>query len=108
MDERPAAGAAVLAGVAEHAVDGGRRGLLEIGVRKNDVRGFAAELERNPRDVGSRLLKDADAGQSFPGKGDLVDPSMSGQGAAGAAAGPGDDVEHAFGQAGFERNAAEF
>src|SRR2546423_6623305 len=62
MDKGTAASAAVLAGLAKHAIDRGRRGLLEIGIRKDDVGRFSTELERHPRDVGGGLLEDVDAG----------------------------------------------
>src|SRR3989449_5045995 len=107
MNECAAAGAAVLPGITKDAVDRGRRSLLEIRVRKHDVRGFSSELQGYPRDVRSRLLEDADPGQGLAGKGDLVDTGMSGERAAGAAARAGDDVEHPFGKSGLEGQASQ-
>src|ERR1700736_5025005 len=62
MNKGTAPGTAVLPGIPKDAIDGGRCGLFEIRIRKDDVGGFPTELERHARDVGSRLLKDADAG----------------------------------------------
>src|SRR5437773_67745 len=107
MDKGAAAGAAVLARIAEDAVDRGRRGLLELRVRKDDVGRFPPKLERHARDVGRRQLEDGDAGRGLAGKGDLVDTRMAGQRAARAATRAGDHVEHARREAGLERDSPQ-
>src|SRR5256884_764685 len=108
MDKGAAARAAVLARIAKDAVDGGRRRLLEVRVRKDDVGRFPSELERHPRDVGRRQLEDADARRRLASKGDLVDTRMARERAARAAAWTGDHVEHALREAGLECDAPQF
>ena len=56
LDEDPRARAAVLAGVVEDGVGRGRGGLLQVGVREDDVRRLAAELERDALDRPGRAL----------------------------------------------------
>ena len=51
LDEHPAAGAAVLAGIGEHAQGGTRRRFVEVGVGEDDVGRLAAQLQRDPLQI---------------------------------------------------------
>ena len=56
LDEDAGPGAAVLAGVAEDRRRSAGRGRLQIGIREHQVRGLAAELQRDPLDRRRRAL----------------------------------------------------
>ena len=73
LDEDPAPGAAVLAGVVEDAVRRLRGELLEVRVGEHDVRALAAELERDLLHVARRQPHDLLAGRRLAGERDLAD-----------------------------------
>ena len=107
LDEDARAGAAVLAGVAE---DGERRrggGLLEVGVREDDVGRLAAELERHALDRLGRELADAASDLRRAGEGDLGDVRMLDDPLPDDTAGAVDDVQDALRDPRLERELAE-
>ena len=73
LDEDPRARAAVLAGVAEHGHRRRGGGRLDVGVGEDDVRGLAAELERDALDRVGRARGDPAADLGRAGEGDLGD-----------------------------------
>ena len=107
LDQDPRARAAVLAGVAEDRHRRRRRGGPEVGVGEDDVRRLAAELERHPLDRRRGPGRDPAPDLGRAGEGDLGDVGVLDQPLPADAAGPGDDVEHALGQPGLERDPLE-
>ena len=93
--EQARARRAALALVVEDRV--GRPGdrAVEIGVREDDGRRLAAELERDALEVAGGGLDDQLADLGRAGEGDLVDVGMLGQRRAGRLAEAGDDVDDA-------------
>ena len=99
--------AAVLAGVRE---DRERRRLgrrVEVRVGEDDVRGLAAELERDPLDRLRGPGRDRAPDLGRAGEGDLGDVGVLYQPPAAFRAGSGDDVEHALGEPGVEGDPLE-
>ena len=107
LDEDPAAGAAVLAGVVEHRAGHAGRGRFEVGVGEHDVGALAAELERDPLQRVGRAAHDVLADRGRPGEADLGDVGMVDQPLAGRRSVADDDVEDALGDAGLERQLGE-
>ena len=107
MQEEPGAGRAALTGVGEDGEEGTVDRLVEIGVREDDVRALAAELEGDLLDRSRRKLQDAPPGRRLAGEGDLVDAGMSGERLADLLAGTGEDVHHAIGDARFATDLAQ-
>src|SRR5262245_43458174 len=73
LHEQARGGAARLAGVAEHAEDGGAGRRLDIGVVEDQVRGLAAQLEADALHLHAGLGPDPLARPCLAGEGDLVD-----------------------------------
>lgn len=100
VDQQPTSCDAGLAGGGEdsghHPVDG----RIDVRVREDDVRGLAAELEGDLRDVVGGALHDRDSGGSRSGEGDLVHAGFGGQRGS-CVSGAGDDVEHSRRETGF-------
>ena len=107
LDQDPAAGAAVLAGVVEDRVRRLAGELLEVGVGEDDVRALAAELERDLLHVARGQPHDLLPGRGLAGERDLADARVGRDRRAGRAARPGHDVEDAGRDAGLERELAE-
>jgi molybdopterin molybdotransferase len=84
---------------------GNRR--VEIGVGENDVRIFAAELERNLFEKRSACLGNFFAGHRAAGKRDRVDLRMRRDRSADSRPRAMDDVENALWQTGFARDLAQ-
>src|SRR5579863_3020266 len=84
LHENPRARAADLPRVEEHAHHRGRHGLIEIGVREDDVRRLAAEFQRDLFQISGGGLQDDLADFGRTGEGHLVDRGMLGDRAAGA------------------------
>ena len=107
LDEDPRARATILAGVVEDGVRRGGRCALEVGVGEHDVRGLAAELERDALDragcAAHHLLPDL----GRPGEADLGDVRMLDQPRADDGALAREDVDDALRNAGLERELAE-
>ena len=100
-DDGPRRRGAVLTGVDERRGDRALDGGVEIGVVEHQERRLAAEFELGAMPVlGGRGHHLAPHGRR-PGERHQVDVAVSGQCRADVAAGPGDDVEHAGGQAGL-------
>ncbi len=102
LHEQARARAAILAAVLEHGERRQAAGLLQVGVREHDAGALAAELERDALDRAGRLARDLDADLGRAGEADLADERMLDERVADGAAGAGDDVEHAGGQARLE------
>ena len=107
LDEDARARAAVLAGVVEDGVRRGGRGLLEVGVGEDDVRGLAAELERDALDRRGGAFHHGAADLGRAGEADLRDVGMLDEALADDRALADDDVEHALGDPGLERELGE-
>jgi hypothetical protein len=107
LDQDARACAAVLAGVVEHGVRGGRGGLLEIRVREDDVGGLPAELERDALDRRGGALHHAAADLGRAREADLGDVWVLDHPLADDRALAGDDVDDALRDAGFERELGE-
>jgi len=73
---------------------------VEVGVVEDDERRVAAELERELLDRVGALLHECPAGFSGAGEGELAHGGIGAQLAADGARISGDDVEHAFRDAG--------
>ncbi len=86
--------------IEEDRAGGSGDGGVEIGVVENDVGGFAAEFERDFFEVAGAGLDDELADFGRAGEGDFVHVGMRGECGAGGFAEAGDDVDHAFGEAG--------
>ena len=101
LDDRPAAGAADLAGVGEgrgqRVVDRG----LEVGVGEDDVRALAAELEGDALDVDGRAGEEGTAGVDATGQRDQVDVRGVGERLADATTRAQDEVDDTARRAGF-------
>src|SRR5437588_6364272 len=106
LDEGPGPGAAVLAGITEHAADGIRGSDLQVRVVEDDIRRFSAQLQRDSRDVRRGPLQDADAGRGLPRERDLVDARVARESIAGARSWSHDHIEDALGQPGFQGDPA--
>ena len=89
------------------AIGAARRGRSEVGVGEDDVGRLAAELERHPLDRRRGPGRDPAADLGRAGEGDLGDVGVLDEPLPADAAGPGDDVEHALGQPGLERDPLE-
>src|SRR5216683_4740879 len=107
LHENPRARAAYLTRIEEHAHHRGGHGLIEVGVRENDIRRLAAEFQRNLLEVSGGGLEDDLADLRRTGEGDLVDFGMLGDRTAGARSEAGDDVEDTLGQPGFHDQLTE-
>src|SRR6185503_20492797 len=107
LDDDPGPSAAVLPGIGEYRSAGVFRRLLQIHIRKDDVWGLSAQLERDPFDgLGSRR-HDASSGLGFPGKRYFGDVRMTGHLLADAGPGPRNDIQHSRREAGFESQFSE-
>ncbi len=84
-----------------------RRRLLEVGVGEHDVRALAAQLERDALDRRRRARRDRAPDLGRAGEGDLGHVGVVDEALAALAARPGDDLDHALGQAGLERELGE-
>ena len=73
LDQDPGPGAAVLPGVVEDRRRRGGRGLLQVRVGEHDVRALAAQLQREPLDLGRAAAHDLLADLGRPGEHDLAD-----------------------------------
>ena len=81
---------------------------LEVtGVLEDDVRRFAAQFQAHLLQVPGRGVDDQPANFRRAGEGNLVHALMRRERGAGGFAEPGDDVDHAFGQTGFEQQFAQ-
>src|SRR5829696_1873807 len=98
MQEEPGAGGATLTGVGEDGEEGAVDRLVEIGVREDDVRTLAAELEGDLLDRSGGELQDAPPGGGLTGEGHLVDPRMRRERLTDLFAGAGEHVHHAVGE----------
>ena len=107
LDEDPRAGAAVLACVVEDGIRSRGGGTIEIGVGEHDVGRLAAQLERDALDRRRRAFHDGTADLGRAGEADLRDVRVLDQPPADDRALAGDDVEDAFGDAGFQRQLGE-
>src|ERR1700722_2481268 len=107
LHENARAGAADLARIEEHAHHRGRHGLIQVGVREDDIRRFAAEFQRYLFQIAGGGLKDDLADFGRAGERDLIDVGMLGDRATGARAHAGDDIEDAIGNSGSADQRAE-
>src|SRR5918993_907559 len=107
LDEDARAGAAVLAGVAEHG-DGRRSGgLLQVGVGEDDVGGLAAELQRHALYGAGRAGHDAFTDLCGTRESDLGDVGMLDESLTDLAPRAYEDVNDANRDAGLTRYALE-
>lgn len=72
MDVEPLDGDAELAGRGEAGADGARRGLLDVGVLKDQHGVLAAEFQGDADQAGGGSLGDLTAGAGGAGEGDVV------------------------------------
>ena len=107
LHQDAAARAAVLTGVVEHRARRRRRGLLEVGVGEHDVRGLAAEFERDGLERAGAAGRDIRPHLGRAGEHDLAHVGMRDEALPDDRARPGDDLEQALGQPGLERELAE-
>src|SRR5579884_3833073 len=106
LDEEPRAGAADVALVEVDPVHDPLHGLVERGVVEDDVRGLAAELERQLLAAAGELALDRLPHLGRARERDLVDVLVLDDGRAGAAV-AGDDVDHPGRQLGLAQHVAE-
>ena len=100
LDEQPRARAARLPGVLHDRVHDDRQRGVDVGVRENDLRPLAAELQRN-RAVSLRArLRHDRPGRGRAGERQVRDAAMRGERRPGLRAEPGHEVQCAGGQAG--------
>ncbi len=107
LDEDPRAGAAVLAGVAEHRARRCRGGALEVRVLEDHVGGLAAELEGHALDRLGGAFHHPAADLRRAGEADLGDVRVRDQALAGHRTGADDDVDDALGDARLQRELGE-
>ena len=100
FDEQARARRTALASIAKSTLDGGGRGLGYIGICEDDIRAFAAELERNALDPVGRRLEQVRAGAGLAREGDLVDQRMARHVLADLRSRPRQHVEHSVRHAG--------
>jgi len=102
FDEHAAAGAAALALVEEKSRVSAFDGRVEIGVGEDDIRAFAAELERDALEIrATGGLHDELANFGAAGERYLVDIHMLGKRSACGFAEAGDYINYAGGEASF-------
>ena len=106
LDEEPRAGAADVSLVEVDAVDDPLDRLVERRVVEDDVRGLAAELEREPLAGAGEAPLDLLPDLGRAGEGDLVDVLVLDERGAGAAVAR-DDVDDARGQLGLAKDVGE-
>jgi hypothetical protein len=106
FSKEPCTGAADLARIGKNCHAGTRHRHIEIGIGKNHIGRFAAELERDPLQVPGGSLNNQLTGQVRAGEGDLVDSGMSGQCGAGGLAVAGNDVDDTRRHTCFEKQLA--
>jgi hypothetical protein len=99
--------AAVLPRVAEHGAWGRRRRLLQVRVGIDDVRGLAAQLQRDPLDRLGGAGRDAPAHLGGARERDLRHVGVLHEPLSAHRAGPGDDVHDTLGDARVERDPLE-
>src|SRR5262249_16791747 len=99
FDKNATAGAAILAGIGENAQWGGFGGANPIGVGKNDIGGFAAQLERYPFEIARRQFHGAPPDFRRPGERDLANQRVGNQRLAGRGARAGNHLQHTQWQA---------
>ena len=107
LDEDPAAGAAVLAGVVEHGIGGLAREALQVGVREHHVGALAAQLQADLLDGARGQPQDLLPGARLARERDLADTRMRREGRAGDRAGPGDDVHDTRREPGLQAQLTE-
>ncbi len=95
MDDDPRARHAGLAGRGEHTADDPIGRGVEVGVVENDLRRFAAQLERDAGEVLGGGVRDQLADRGRAGEGDLVHAGMTDQRGSDLRSPAGEDVEHA-------------
>lgn len=102
VDVEPVGGDADLAAAAHLRVHRAAHGRVDVGVRADHEGGVAAQLHGDVDDVRGGLLQEHLAGGGGAGEGELADPFVAepGRDDLGGAVG-GQDVQQAFGQAGF-------
>ena len=107
LDDRPAAGAADLAGVDEGGGQGVVDGGLEVGVGEDDVGALAAELEGDALDVDGGAPEELAAGFDAAGQGDQVHVGGVGERLADAPTRAQDEVDDARRRAGLLEESRE-
>ena len=108
VHQQPRTGDAGLPGGGEDAGDHALHRVVDVGVRKHQLRRLAAEFERQSLEGLRRVARDVTARVLATGEGDLVDAGMRGQCLADIGAEAGDDVDDAGGEAGFLDETREF
>src|SRR5262249_17521382 len=94
LDVEPGPGAAALAVVEEDRHGSARDGGFYVGVVEDDVRRFAAELERDFLQVARGSLQDQLANFGRSGERDLVDVGMGGKRSAGGLTISGNNIDN--------------
>jgi hypothetical protein len=82
VQEESGTGSTALTGVGEDCEQGTGNGLIDIGIREDDVRALATQFQRYLLDGAGGSADDVAAGFGFTGEGDLVDVRMFAQGRA--------------------------
>src|ERR1035437_10600724 len=101
LNVQPRTRAAALAVVKEDGAGRTGNGDLEIGVFEDNVRRLPTQLQRSFLEVPGGRMDNQLADFSRSSEGDLVNVGMSGQRRPCRLAITGDNVDHAFGEAGF-------
>ena len=107
LDEDPRARLAALAGRVVDRPDRARDRRVEVGVREDDVRALAAELQRQPLDRLRAEPHDLAAGLRGARERDLVDAGVPDEVGAGRRAVAGDDVDRPGGEPDLGRELRE-
>ena len=102
LDEQAAAGRAALAAVEINGVKRAGDRLVEIGVGEDHVGALAPQLKRAPLERVGRFAGNDFRRLDVAREGELIDPRMHDHCLAGRLAHAVENVDHAFGNPGFE------
>jgi hypothetical protein len=108
LDQQPRADAATLPVIEEDGVGRLGNGGFEVaGVLEDNVGRFAAQFQAHFFKVAGDRADDEPADFARAGEGNLVHVLMRGQCGPGSLTEPGDDIDHAHGEAGFQHQFAK-
>ena len=97
MHKQAGPGVAILSGPGEDTEEGSPHSSVDIGVFADNIRGFAAEFQRNLGKIVNGSAQNRLPGRHLAGESHLVDPGMARQCRAGGMAETRQDIDNAVG-----------